>query len=79
MSSNRMSILLTVLFTRFASFGVSECGLLHSNTCVWHVLSSPNAYVIIAAVSIIFFQRFAQNLMHTQLSDPVQNYVRPDT
>jgi hypothetical protein len=40
----------------------------HSNTRVWLMLSSPNACLIIARVSVTLFLRFAQNLMHTRCS-----------
>jgi hypothetical protein len=47
---------LTLLFTSLAYFSLSEFGLFYSIIPVWLMLSSPNACLIIASVSVHFFQ-----------------------
>jgi hypothetical protein len=37
----------------------------HSNTCVWFMLFSSDACLIIARVSLSHFSEISQNLMHT--------------
>jgi hypothetical protein len=63
MSKKMMSILLNLLFTSLAFFCAGEFPLFHSHTRLRLRLSSPNAYVIIARVSIALFVRFTENLM----------------
>jgi hypothetical protein len=41
--------------------------------------SSPNAYLIIARVSVAIFRRSAQRFDAHSLSDPSRNRIRPDT
>jgi hypothetical protein len=54
MSKKMKSMLLTLLFTCFAFFGLSDVGLVHS---------SPNACLIIGRVSVALLLRFAENVM----------------
>jgi hypothetical protein len=61
MSKKTMSILFVVPFF----FGHSVFGLFHSNTFERPMLSSPNAYLIIARASVTLFPRLALNLMHS--------------
>jgi hypothetical protein len=59
MSEKIMRMLLTLLFTSLAFFGLSEFGLFH-----WDLMiSSTNACLIIARASTAHFLRSAQNLM----------------
>jgi ABC-type dipeptide/oligopeptide/nickel transport system permease subunit len=59
MSKKNMIMLLTLLFTCLAFFGLGEFGLSH-----WELmLSSLNAFLINSRVSVALFPRFAQNLM----------------
>jgi hypothetical protein len=69
----RKSMLFTLFFTYLAYFGLREFSIFHSNTHVWLMLSSPNACLIIARVSVTLTKCDA----HT-LSDPSWNRNRPD-
>jgi hypothetical protein len=58
-SKKIMNMLLALLFTCLAFFGLGEFGL-----SVYGSLSFPNACLNIVRVSVALFQRFAQNVMH---------------
>jgi hypothetical protein len=71
-----MSMLLALLFTCLAFFRSRWVRTFY----VRLMLSSPNACLIIARVSVPLFPKFAQNLitLAVALSDPLRNRIRPD-
>jgi hypothetical protein len=68
MAKKMMSMLLTLLFTCLALFGLGQFGL-----------SSPNACLINVRDSVALFRRFAKKFDAHWLLGPLRNRNRPDT
>jgi hypothetical protein len=75
MSKKEMSILLTLLFTGRAFFGLGEFGLFRSITHVRFMLSSPKACLINATAFIALFWDICTQFVSHSLSDPSRNRV----
>jgi hypothetical protein len=73
MSKKIMNMLLTLLFTCLASFGLYEFGLM-----LMLMLSSPNACIITPGSPSHFFWDLHE-IWFCPLSDPSRNSIRPDT
>jgi hypothetical protein len=73
MSEKMTSMLLTLLLSISPFFGFRELWLSE-----YGLLSSPNARIIIASVSVGLFPRYCPTFDDVLLSDPLRNRIRPD-
>jgi hypothetical protein len=74
MLKKMMSMLFTLLFTCLAFLSLGEFGTFR----VRLMLSSLNACLIIARVSVIIFSEICTKFDAHSLLDPSRNHVRPD-
>jgi hypothetical protein len=78
MSKKMMSMLLTLLFTCIAFFGL-PCSEHAIQTRVRRMLSSSNACIIIARMSVESFSEVCRNFGTLPMFGPSRIRIRPDT